>query len=136
MAEAGGRRALVTGGAGFIGSHVVDAYIQAGLDYVYVGDVARANVLALEKGSGRMFNIGTGVSTSVNDLFDMLAELTGYGETREHGPALGGEVFRIFVTNDRARTGLGWEPAVMLDEGLRLTVESIRAKRAPQGGRA
>ena len=103
-------------------------------DYVYVGDVARANLLALEKGSGRMYNIGTGVSTSVNHLFDMLAELTGHSEPRRHGPALSGEVFRIFVTNDRARDELGWEPTVRLEEGLRLTVESIRAKIAAQGG--
>ena len=103
-------------------------------DYVYVGDVARANVLALAKGSGGMFNIGTGVSTSVNDLFDMLAELCGYGEPRQHGPALSGEVFRIYVTNDRARDELGWEPTVALRDGLRPTVESIRARLAAQRG--
>lgn len=103
-------------------------------DYVYVGDVARANLLALDTGSGGMYNIGTGVSTSVNGLFDLLAELTGYGEPRRHGPALRGEVFRIYVTNERARQDLGWEPTVGLSEGLRLTVESIRAKIAAQGG--
>jgi UDP-glucose 4-epimerase len=116
------------------GQPVVNGTGEQERDYVYVGDVARANVLALEKGDGRMFNIGTGVSTSVNELFDMLAELTGYGEPRRHGPALSGEVFRIYVTNDRARRELGWEPTVTLDEGLRLTVESIRATLAEQGG--
>ena len=116
------------------GQPVVNGTGEQERDYVYVGDVARANVLALEKGSGGMFNIGTGVSTSVNELFDMLAELTGYGEARRHGPALSGEVFRIYVTNDRARRALGWEPTVALDEGLRLTVESIRARMAAQGG--
>jgi nucleoside-diphosphate-sugar epimerase len=64
----------------------------------------------------------------------MLAELTGYGEPRQHRPALSGEVFRIYVTNDRARDELGWQPTVKLDEGLRLTVESIRAKLGSQGG--
>ena len=103
-------------------------------DYVYVGDAARANLLALEKGSGGMYNIGTGVSTSVNDLFDLLSELIGYGEPPQHGPALGGEVFRIFVSNERAREDLGWEPSIGLEEGLRLTVESIRARIAAQGG--
>jgi UDP-glucose 4-epimerase len=116
------------------GQPVVNGTGEQERDYVYVGDVARANVLALEKGSGGMFNIGTGVSTSVNELFDMLAELTGYGEPRRHGSALSGEVFRIYVTNDRARRALGWEPTVALDEGLRLTVESIRARMAAQGG--
>lgn len=116
------------------GQPVVNGTGEQERDYVYVGDVARANLLALDRGSGRMFNIGTGVSTSVNGLFDMLAELTGYGEPRQHGPALSGEVFRIFVTNDRARDELGWQPTVELHEGLRLTVESIRAKLAAQGG--
>jgi UDP-glucose 4-epimerase len=102
-------------------------------DYVYVGDVARANLLAIEKGSGRMYNIGTGVSTSVNTLFDLLAELTGHDQPRQHGPQMPGEVFRIYVTNDRARDELGWEPTVGLDEGLRLTVESIRAQAARGG---
>lgn len=116
------------------GRPVVNGTGEQERDYVYVGDVARANLLALDKGSGGMFNIGTGVSTSVNGLFDLLAELTGYGEPRQHGPALDGEVFRIFVTNDRAREVLDWQPTVTLDEGLRLTVESIRAKLAAPGG--
>jgi UDP-glucose 4-epimerase len=102
-------------------------------DYVYVGDVARANVLALEKGSGGMYNIGTGVGTSVNTLFELLAELTGHGEPAQRGPALGGEVFRIYVTNERARRDLGWEPTVQIDEGLRRTVESVRAGLAGKG---
>jgi UDP-glucose 4-epimerase len=103
-------------------------------DYVYVGDVARANLLALDTGSGGMYNIGTGVGTTVNALFELLAELTGYGGPRQHGPALVGEVFRIYLTSDRARRELGWEPVVGLDEGLRLTVGSIRARIAAQGG--
>ena len=116
------------------GRPIVNGTGEQERDYVYVGDVARANLLALSKGGGRMINIGTGVGTSVNHLFDMLAELTGYGEPRQHGPALSGEVFRIYVTNDRARDELGWQPTVKLDEGLRLTVESIRAKLGSQGG--
>ena len=99
-------------------------------DYVYVSDVARANVLALTRGSGRMYNIGTGVSTSVNGLFDRLAELIGYDQPRKHEAALPGEVFRIYLTNDRARDELGWTPAVSVDDGLRLTVEHMRAKLA------
>ncbi|MCC7370478.1 MAG: NAD-dependent epimerase/dehydratase family protein [Chloroflexi bacterium] len=108
-------------------------------DYVYVGDVARANVLALTRGAGRMYNVGTGVSVSVNGLFDRLAELTGYTQARKHAAALPGEVFRIYLTNDRARDELGWLPEVDIDEGLRLTVEHMRAKLAAQakekGGR-
>lgn len=112
------------------GQPIVNGTGEQERDYVYVGDVARANVLALTKGSGRMYNIGTGVSTSVNGLFDRLAELIGYGEPRQHGAQLSGEVYRIFLTYERARQELGWQPEVGLDEGLRLTVESIRAQIA------
>ena len=95
-------------------------------DYVYVGDVARANVLALDRGGGRMYHIGTGVGASVNELFDRLARLIGYQRPRRNGPGLPGEVFKIRLSADRAREELGWEPEVALDEGLRRTVESIR----------
>ncbi len=96
-------------------------------DYVYVGDVAEANLLALDRGGGGMFNLGTGVGTTVNRIFDDLRELTGYGGVRRHGPALPGEVFRIYLSIERARTVLGWEPRVGLRDGLRMTVESMRA---------
>ncbi len=96
-------------------------------DYVYVSDVARINLLALGGGSGRLYNVGTGVCTSVNELFDRIAAIVGYSRPRRHGPGLAGEVFRIMVTCERAQAELGWTPAVALDEGLRLTVESLRA---------
>ena len=102
-------------------------------DYVYVEDVARASVLALTKGGGGMYNIGTGVSASVNDLFERLAELTGFGEQPTYADALPGEVFKIYVTYERARRELGWEPTVDLYEGLRRTVESVGAKLAGGG---
>ncbi len=102
-------------------------------DYTYVEDVARANVEALTKGGGGMFNIGTGVSTSVNGLFASVAELTGFGEQPIYAAPLPGEVFKIYVTNQRARDVLGWAPSVDLNEGLRRTVESIRSKRAEEG---
>jgi UDP-glucose 4-epimerase len=95
-------------------------------DYVYVGDIAAANLLALDRGSGGMYHLGTGVGTSVNGLFDRLARLCGYTRPRRHGPALPGEVFRITLSSERARRDLGWTPGVSLDEGLRLTVDSLR----------
>jgi UDP-glucose 4-epimerase len=83
-----------------------------------------------------MYNVGTGIPTSVNALFEHLAELTGYGEPARHEPPLPGEVFRIFVTNDRAREELGWQPTVSLAEGLRRTVEQLQrdAARSTGGG--
>ena len=109
---------------------IVNGTGEQARDYVYVGDVARANVLALDRGSGRMYHIGTGVEATVNELFDRLARLTGYDRPRRHGPGLPGEVFRIRLSADRAREELGWTPEVALEEGLRRTVESIRGEPA------
>ena len=95
-------------------------------DYVYVADVARINVLALTNGSGRMYHVGTGVGTSVTTLVNRLAGITGYGGPPQYVDPLTGEVFKIVLTCERARKELGWEPQVELDEGLRLTAESIR----------
>jgi UDP-glucose 4-epimerase len=103
-------------------------------DYTFVGDVARANVLALTKGGGGMFNIGTGTSASVNDLFAHLAELTGFAEQPIYADPLPGEVFKIYVTYERARQVLGWEPTVNLHDGLRQTVESARVALGAEGG--
>jgi UDP-glucose 4-epimerase len=103
-------------------------------DYVYVADVARMNLLALTSGSGRMYNVGTGVGTSVNELVERLAEIVGYKGATQQAAALPGEVFKIVVTCERANKELGWQPAVTLDEGLRLTVESIRQQGGEREG--
>ncbi len=95
-------------------------------DYVYVGDVARANVLALDGGGGRMYHIGTGVGASVNELFDRLARIIGHDKPRRHGPGLPGEVFKIRLTSVRARAELGWAPEIGLERGLELTVDAMR----------
>jgi UDP-glucose 4-epimerase len=97
-------------------------------DFVYVGDVARANVIALDKGDGGTFNLGTGVGTSINEIFARLKAITGYTLPDKHGPAKVGEVFKVYLKADRARRELGWQPAVDLDQGLRLTVEYFRTR--------
>jgi UDP-glucose 4-epimerase len=97
-------------------------------DYVYVGDVAEAGLLALQapRVTGPV-NIGTGVETSVVTLFERLrAAAGGRGEAR-HGPARPGEQRRSLLDASRARRLLGWAPRVTLDEGLRRTVASVRA---------
>jgi UDP-glucose 4-epimerase len=95
-------------------------------DFVYVADIARANVLALEKGSGLIANLGSGVGTSINQLFDLLKQSTGYAGSRAYAPAKQGEVFKSFITNQVAREELGWEPTVSLQEGLDRTVAYFR----------
>jgi len=95
-------------------------------DMLHVGDVAMANLAALEKGDGGTFHISTGVPVTVNDLFRKLALLTEYKLEPRRGPQRKGDVYRIALENTRAKEQLGWEPRILLEEGLRLTVEYFR----------
>lgn len=92
-------------------------------DYVFVKDCARANLLLLEKGSGNVYNLGYGIGTTVNQIFDGLKEITGYTLPANYGPARAGETFRIYLDATCAKNDLGWEPSVDLQDGLRKTVE-------------
>jgi UDP-glucose 4-epimerase len=100
-------------------------------DFVYVGDIVEANLLALERGPRGTFNIGTGRGLTVNDLYQRLKALTGYPGDAVYAPARSGEVFRIALDAARARSALGWEPRTSLEDGLRTTVEWVRETMAP-----
>jgi len=95
-------------------------------DFVYVGDCARANVAALQKGSGRAYNLGVGVGTDINEIFSKLKSITDYKSEAIYGPAKPGETSRIYLTADRAKEELGWEPKYSLTEGLKHTVNYFR----------
>jgi UDP-glucose 4-epimerase len=92
-------------------------------DYVYVGDVAGANVLALENDppSGA-YNIGTGVETSVNRLYEILQATSGTSLPPVHGPSKPGEQLRSSLDPTRAGRVLGWYPGVPLAAGLKETL--------------
>ena len=99
-------------------------------DYVYVGDIARAHVLAAGRPTipagavdDRAFNLGTGVETSVTDLAQGLIAVSGRAVPMQHAPARPGEQQRSVVSIDKARAGLGWAPAVSLADGLRHTFD-------------
>jgi UDP-glucose 4-epimerase len=95
-------------------------------DMLHVGDVAIANLAALDKGSGGTFHISTAIPLTINDLFRKLALLTEYRFEPRFGPARKGDVYRIALDNARAKEQLGWEPRITLEEGLRLTVDYFR----------
>ena len=97
-------------------------------DYVYVGDVARANLLALESTATGPFNIGTGIETDVSTLARLLLEATGSRSEVRPGPAKQGEQRRSVVDSRRAAEVLGWRPEVSLAEGLGRTVEWFRTR--------
>ncbi|MBI1795512.1 MAG: NAD-dependent epimerase/dehydratase family protein [Candidatus Eisenbacteria bacterium] len=100
-------------------------------DYLYVGDVVDANERALSRGSGEMFNIGTGVGTSVKQVFEALREIIGFADEPIFEAARPGEVQRIYLDASRAREVLGWSPSVTFREGLERTVEWSRHHGLP-----
>ncbi|HET7338826.1 MAG TPA: NAD-dependent epimerase/dehydratase family protein [Candidatus Dormibacteraeota bacterium] len=95
-------------------------------DMLHVGDVAIANLAALDRGDSGTFHISTGIPVTINDLFRKLAILTEYKLEPRFGPSRKGDVYRIALDNARAKEGLGWEPQIQLEEGLRLTVDYFR----------
>ncbi|MGA1842638.1 MAG: NAD-dependent epimerase/dehydratase family protein [bacterium] len=101
-------------------------------DFVYVGDVARANVMALGLSGSRCFNISTGQETSINDIFGLLKDLTGSGLKEVHGPEKQGEQKRSVILPELAKKSIGWKPEVPLKEGLGYTVEYFRNQSKKQ----
>src|SRR5262245_21818418 len=101
-------------------------------DYTYVEDVAAANVRALERPEATgAINVGTGVETSVNDLYRRLRRVSGTALDAEHAPARPGEQRRSCLAPDRAKRLLDWTPTVTLDEGLARTFEFFRKELRP-----
>lgn len=96
-------------------------------DYVFVGDIAQANLLALDKGDGACVNTGSGRGTSVRELYDTLADIVGFQATPHLAPLRPGELDKVYLTGDEAGRVLGWTVKVGLREGLEQTVAHIRA---------
>jgi UDP-glucose 4-epimerase len=103
-------------------------------DFVYVDDVVDAFARAAEKGGGLLVNIGTGVETSVQELFDVMARAAGFRDPAHYAPERTGELRRSALDPGRAAIHLGWKPWTDLDDGVRRTVEWFRAG-APVGRR-
>jgi len=95
-------------------------------DYVHVSDVVQANILALERGKNSIYNIGTGVETSDQQIFDTLAEVLGYKGAPIYAPCRKGEIYRICLDRRKAQEDLGWSPRVSLKEGIAETAEYYR----------
>jgi UDP-glucose 4-epimerase len=100
-------------------------------DYLYVDDAVDAFVRAAERGGGLLMNIGTGVETSVLDLYGTMADLVGSRVPPRHAPERPGELARSALDSGRAAIHLGWKPWTTLPEGLGLTLEWFRDQREP-----
>lgn len=100
-------------------------------DFVYVADVADANLRALESDRVGAFNVGTGTETDINTIFEMLRKLAGSTQPAEHAPGKPGEQRRSAVDARRIQDAFGWRPSTGLREGLEATVRFFR--QAPTG---
>ncbi len=95
-------------------------------DYTHVSDIVKANIVALEKGKNTIYNIGTGVETSDQEIFDTMASVLGYKGKPIYAPVRKGEVYRISLECSKARKELGWRPRLSLKEGVAQTAEYYR----------
>jgi UDP-glucose 4-epimerase len=97
-------------------------------DYVFVEDVVKANVLTLNSQLSDIYNVGTTVETSVNDVFLKLNSIAGNKAIEKHGPAPKGEQARSVITSEKLFQKFNWKPSVKIDEGLRKTFDFFKSK--------
>ncbi len=102
-------------------------------DYVYVEDVARANILALSAGDGEAYCIAHGEGTSVNALYRGLVKEVGHEVEIQRAPKRPGDIYLTYFDCSKARNELGWQAEVGLEEGLRRTVDFFRERLGIRG---
>jgi len=99
-------------------------------DYVYVGDLVRANLALATHAYCGPLNFGTGIETDVNELFRQVRRACGSDAPEQHGPAKPGEQKRSVISPKLAEKIIGWRPEVALAQGLEQTVAFFRDQRA------
>jgi UDP-glucose 4-epimerase len=95
-------------------------------DFVFIDDVVHAFALASDRAPGKLVNVGTGLETSVNGLYRLLADITGFAGEPGHGPLPPGELRRSALDPSLAGEALGWRPWTHLEDGLGETVAYIK----------
>jgi UDP-glucose 4-epimerase len=95
-------------------------------DYVFVGDVVKANLTTLNDDKSDIYNVGTTKETDVNELFHIINKIAGSNKEEKHGPAAPGEQMRSVITSDKLFKTFNWKPATTLNEGLQKTVDFFR----------
>ena len=96
-------------------------------DYVFVEDVVKANVTTLRDENSDIFNVGTSIETSVNELFASINLIAGGKAEERHGPAPKGEQARSVITSDKLLKRFNWRPSIKIDEGLKKTFEFFKS---------
>ncbi len=97
-------------------------------DYIYIDDIVAANLSALHHPACDVFNVGTGIETDVNTIYEHVRRLTSSSIAAVHGPPKAGEQLRSVLDSTHLRHTFEWAPAVSLEEGLRRTVHFFREK--------
>ena len=95
-------------------------------DYVYVEDIVRANLLALESEQSGIYNIGSGVETRDQTVFDLISRECNYPGPAKYEAERPGEIKNIYLNNSLAVAGLGWKPQVGFEEGIERAVRYYR----------
>ncbi len=94
-------------------------------DYVYVGDIANANVIALSKGADETINLGSEKEITDKEIFETIAKITNFSDDVIYGEFRNGEVVRISISKKKANEELGWEPEIDFESGVRKTLENL-----------
>lgn len=97
-------------------------------DYVFVDDVVRANMAASTLETDGIYNVGTGVETNVNEVYEAIRQLLGSDAKAQHAPAKAGEQIRSVLDGSKLRKLAGLPEPVSLQEGLRRTMEWLRSR--------
>ena len=105
-------------------------------DFVYVSDIVEANLAAMYRGDGRIYNIGSGEPVTINRICSLLQECTELDQKPVYRPRRAGDVLKIALDHSRATRELGWEPKIPLEEGLRHSVDYVRQASVRRSARA
>jgi UDP-glucose 4-epimerase len=105
---------------------IINGHGKQTRDYVFVGDVVKANLLGLKDEASDVYNIGTGIETDVNQLFHYINNITQANKEEKHGLTAAGEQLRSVITSDKLFNKFGWRPTTKLEDGLKATVDYFK----------
>jgi len=97
-------------------------------DFVFVDDVVKANLLAMRHDKNGCYNVGTGLETDINTIFDKVKASTGSAQDRVNGPGMPGEQRRSVISYELIKKEMGWSPSVSLDEGIQKTADYFKSR--------
>lgn len=97
-------------------------------DFIYVKDIAAANLAALDNGDGEIVNVSTNLPVTVNELYRQMRSILDSSLEADYGPERKGDILHSYLNNEKACSLLDWKPRYSLEQGLRETVEYYKEK--------